>query len=313
MNCISKYKLCPATRRNTRRLLLLCLIFILGFHGITFAEGTRQLEPPGAPSNSVSRLVLSQNFADNRIPFALLDCNPDYRLNIHISDHTSENIYLGFGNMVDYFDASVIFTDVNYRIKDPSGSVLSEFPLRILPQSPVNPGYINTRIQAEAGPNINGTNPGGYTPLVLDPKKNGDYVIEFQLPSLPLNALRVFKYIDITVAKANTPIPGRLWSKAWQLGTGSVTADVNATYSLFYIYTNDSIVTRFDCNGLAGGVWTIYSNEWGCSTNGTWSDRRQSIPGNATVIPQYKIPRPGGIPLDINWLNDTLKNTEGRM
>jgi len=196
---------------------------------------------------------------------------------------------MGFGNMVDYFDATVIYTDVNYRLKDPSGNVLNEFPLRILPQMPGNPGFIDTRVQAEAGPNINGTNPGGYIPLVLDPKMNGDYVIEFQLPSLPLNALRVFNYFDITVAKANNPIPGRLWSKAWQLGTGSVTTDINATYSLFYIYTNDSIVTRFDCNGLAGGVWTIYSNEWGCSTTGTWSDRRQSITGNATVIPQYKI------------------------
>jgi len=146
------------------------------------------METPGAPSNSVCKLVLSQNFADNRIPFALLDCNPDYRLNIHISDHTSENIYLGFGNMVDYFDASVIFTDVNYRIKDPSGSVLSEFPLRILPQSPVNHGYINTRIQAEAGPNINGTNPGRYTPWVLDPTKTGTYLYKFPPPSFPLKA-----------------------------------------------------------------------------------------------------------------------------
>lgn len=289
MNLGTTYKINICEQLIKQLLVLLCFVFIPGFSGVAYAEGTKQLEPPGAPSNSVSRLVLSQNFADNRIPFALLDCNPDYRLNVNISDHTTENIYLGFGSMVDYFDATLLYTDVNYRIKDPSGKVVSEFPLRLLPRSQGNPGFINTRSQAEAGPNINGTNPDGYTPLILDPLMNGDYVIEFQLPSQPLNALRVFKYIDISVAMANTVIPGRLWSKTWQLGTGSVTSDINATYSLFYIYTSDSIVTRFDCNGLAGGVWTIYSNEWGCSTNGSWSERRQSTPGNATVIPQYKI------------------------
>ncbi len=155
-------------------------------------------------------------------------------------------------------------------------------------------GFISTRNQVDAGPNIDNLNTQGYTPLVINPAMNGDYIIEFEIPVPPSGTpssseMRVLKYFDATVANGNIAIPGRLWSKAWQLATREVDADKKASFSLFYIYTNDSIVTRFDCNGLAGGVWSIYSNEWGSSTTGMWNDRRQSLRGNASVKPEYKI------------------------
>ena len=291
MNRLQAFSLSVFPRQTRRRLLLFCiLIILLGFHGIARAEGTKQLEPKGAPLNSVCRLVLLQNPAEFRIPFALVGCAEEYRLNIRISDFNSEKIYLGFGNIIDYYYYTTIYKDVSYQVKDPNGNVVSGSKLQPMPPAvPGGTGFINTRIETESGPDINNSNPGGYKPLVISPLMNGDYYIEFQIPPFVRTQIRTFKYIDITVANGNKPVPGRLWSKAWQVGSGNVTADKSASYSLFYIYTNDSIVTRFDCNGMAGGVWNIYSNEWGCANTGSWNESRRSITGNATVKPEYRI------------------------
>ena len=282
-----KYLQFAAARLISRQLYLLCiLIFVPGFYLIASAEGTKQLEPKGAPGYSNCKITLLENIPENRIPFALVDCKPQYRLNIHISDYTTEKIYFGFGNIFSYVSDTIKFHDVSYQIKNPSGTVvkgLSPMPV------PGSIGYIASRNQVDLGPDINNTNAGGYEPLEFTPAMNGDYSIEFEIPPYKYPDIRVVEFFDITVAKGNTMIPGRLWSKAWQLSSGGVKADISASYSSFYIYTADSIVTRFNCNGLAGGIWTIYSNEWGCSTSGTWSDRRRSIAGNASVEPEYKI------------------------
>jgi len=289
MSRIPLHRLFAFTCQLRRQLISLCILSaIAGIQGIAFGEGTKQLEPNGAPGNSVCKLVLLQNQLEYRIPFALLDCSEEFRLNVRVNDFNAEKIYFGFGNIIDYFNDS-IYNDVSFQVKDPAGNVVVGYSLKPLTFVQGDAGFIQTRDQVDQGPDISNTNPGGYKPLIINPAMNGDYIIEFKIPDYNKNQIRVFKYIDVTVANGNNPVPGRLWSKAWQLGSGSVTADESASYSLFYIYTNDSIVTRFNCNGLAGGVWDIYSNEWGCATNGSWNDRRRSITGNATVQPEYKI------------------------
>jgi gliding motility-associated-like protein len=295
MSRLSIDKAYANARQHSGHFVPLCLVMaMLGFHGISSAEGTKQLEPSTAPLKSVCKIVLSQNSTEYRIPFALLNCKENFRLNIRINDSEKEKIYLGFGEIINYFDDTVRYTDVQFQVKDPSGAVVSGYSLQSLPYLKGSAGFINNRDEALIGPDIGGSNPDGYKPLVIKPNMTGDYVIEFEIPaSYPGSStsaeMRVFNYFDATVANGINPIPGRLWSKAWQLGSRAVTANINASYSLFYIYTNDSIVTRFDCNGLAGGVWTIYSNQWGCATTGTWSDRRRSLRGNGTVQPEYKI------------------------
>lgn len=295
MRLLPLYRLYSGVRQYREHLLSFSFtIMMLVLSGISMAEGTTQLEPAGAPANSACKIVLSQNSTEYRIPFALINCKEDFRLNIRISDFANEKIYLGFGQIIHYVEDAIIYTDVKYQIRDPKGAVVSGYSLRPLPRVPGDDGFISTRSQVDAGPNIDNLNTQGYKPLVISPVMNGDYILEFEMPvspvgTYPSDEMRVFKYFDATVAKGNIPIPGRLWSKAWQLATRSVVADVKASFSLFYIYTNDSIVTRFDCNGLAGGVWAIYSNEWGSSTTGTWDNRRQSLRGNASVKPEYKI------------------------
>jgi gliding motility-associated-like protein len=266
-----------------------CFLTLMpGFQQFAMAEGTRQLEPEGAPSNSICRLALIVNDSEGRIPFALKDCDEDFRLNIRINDFVNEKIQFGLGSIVDYYSSYTIYTDVKYQVKDPAGNIVAGYSLKPTPQEG-EPGYIETREQALAGPNINGSNPEGYEPLTLTPAMNGDYILEFEIPTASTSNVPTIKYIDITVAKGVTPVNGRLWSKAWQFSSGSVYTSESASYSSFYVYTNDSIVTRFDCNGFAGGVWAVYSNEWGCSVTGHWSERRKSIHGNTSVKPQHRI------------------------
>ena len=268
-------------------LLFLFLFCLLDNH--LFAEGTRQLEPPGSPANSYCRIGLMNDSTQFRIPFAALGCPEQYRLNIFIRDFTREKIYIGFGDVCDYSLETRTYTDVRYQLKDPDGNLVPGFSLQTVPFSSGDPGYIPTRNQALSGPDINFTNPSGYSPLVVTPTKNGNYFIELDNPNIGTNSSRILKYFDATVAIGTQPVNGRLWSKAWQLSSGSVSSANFGSYAKFFVYSDDSIVTRFDCNGLAGGIWSIYSNQWGCSTSGDWSDRRRSVPGNATVQPQYKI------------------------
>lgn len=274
---------------KTNILPCLTLLILFGLYSEGFAEGTKQLEPLNAPSNSLCQLMIAIDEDSYRIPFALVDCDEAYRLNIHISDFTNEKIYFGFGNITDYGIDPFIENDVSYQLKDPAGNIVAGYALSLMPHTPGDNGFIESYEEAYNGPNINNSNPDGYSPLVLDPEMNGDYVLEFSLPDFSYRIQRSFEYFDVTVANGNTPIPGRLWSKAWQLSSGSIYADESASFAKFHIYSNDSIATSFDCNGLAGGLWTIYSNEWGCATTGTWDDRRSSVEGNATVVPQYKI------------------------
>lgn len=277
-------------QRNTNYLsVLFFMILSIFFFGNGIAEGTKQLEPIDAPANSYCRLIITYDDYDDRIPFALVDCSEEYRLNIRVEHFASEKIYFGFGNITDYGIFPSLLNDLHFQVKDPAGNIVAGYTLKPTPHNPGENGFIQSRNEAQSGPNINNSNPGGYKPLVITPQMNGDYVLEFAIPDFIQDQRRTFEFFDVTVANGNIPIEGRLWSKAWQLSSGSVITDEGASYSTFYIYSNDSITTTFDSNGLAGGIWTIYSNEWGCSTTGTWHNRRTSVFGNATVSPQYKI------------------------
>ncbi len=268
-------------------LLFIFLCFIAPSYLI--AEGTKQLEPPGAPDSSFCRIGLMNDPDQFRIPFTAVGCAEEFRLNIYVKDFTKEKIYIGLGDFCDYANKYLVYNDVRFQLKDPSGNIVPGFSLRNMPSTVNQPGYLPARDKALAGPNINNTNPAGYTPLVISPTMNGNYLIEFDNPNMGSSSTRVLNYFDITVAMGTVPIIGRLWSKAWQLSSGSVSTIDYSSWARFYVYSDDSIVTRFDCNGLAGGIWTIYSNQWGCSTTGNWADRRRSVIGNTTVQPQYKI------------------------
>ncbi len=260
----------------------------------SFAEGTKQLEPQGAIPVPPATLQYGKIYLDNnttapnyRVLFAQYNCIPQYRLNIRVNDHSSENIYYGLGITQTWTGGAA--DNIYYRILDPTGvSVTGAFAL--LPTT--GNGFINTFTQAYAGPNISGSVPTGYDPLMIDPTVNGDYFIEFS--SSPTGALvsgTALKFIDITVAQGITPVNGRLWSTAWQLSSGSTNSNTRNTLSQFFVYSDDGIVTLLDLNGMAGGAFTLYCNPWGVSNTGNWIVDRKStnswpVGGD---LPKYKL------------------------
>ncbi len=119
------------------------------------------------------RLTLAIDDVNNRIPFALVNCSEEYRLNIRISNFTTEKIYFGFGNITEYGIDPSIRNDVNYQVKDPAGNIVAGYSLRLIPHTSGDNGFIETCEEAQSGPNINNNNQNGYIPLIIDPVMNG--------------------------------------------------------------------------------------------------------------------------------------------
>jgi PKD repeat protein len=262
---------------------------------MAYAEGTKELEPENAPVTQYSRIYLFNHIANQQIPFAQNGCPEQYRLNVHIADHTKEVIYFGLGiaTMYNNNPPGITYTNItHYRFKDPDGIDISG-GFRKLPTSG-EAGFIDTRSQVYAGPNINGTNPAGYLPLIINPQKNGDYFIEFASDAngSPVENSELSKF-DITVYNVpNGEIKlGRLWSKAWQLSSGSAPAYQLRTMTKFYVYSDDGIVTSVGLNGLSGGGFSVYCNQWGVSNSGNWVVDRKSVNHitNLNNLPQYKL------------------------
>lgn len=207
--------------------------------------------------------------------------NSEYRLNIHISE-IGEKIYYGFGDPLNYNDQ--IITNVQYRIKDPSGATIVVGP-SALPLS--GTGYISTFAQAVAGPSgIVGAS--GYPSLSYTATMTGDYFIEFNFSGTDRCK---FKYFDITVGNlSNEAVDGRVWSKGWQM-TADNQAPPSGEYTFWgklYVYSNDGIVTSVNFNGMEPYVFAVSCNPWGCYNTGNFNNDRRSIGGNHTLT-EYKI------------------------
>ncbi|HOW30098.1 MAG TPA: hypothetical protein PLP88_00895, partial [Bacteroidales bacterium] len=265
---------------------IILLLVIFPFAAV-FAEGTKQLEPAVGPGTQYCKLYFDNDLTQFRVPFAQLGCSADYRLYFYIDNPAVETVYFGFGSATNYGNS--VLNDLQFQIKDPSNNVVAGFSMAALPTA--GAGFISTMAQAQAGPNIMGSVPAGYTPLSFTPTVAGNYYIEFSRNNAPIDIDgRALTYFDLTVANGTTPIDGRLWSKAWQLSSSTTSAAAGGkSYASFYSFTTDSIVTRFNCNGFAGGVFTVYCNQYGTANTGTWIIDRRSIMGNGTVIPQYKL------------------------
>ncbi|HOW30878.1 MAG TPA: hypothetical protein PLP88_04870, partial [Bacteroidales bacterium] len=259
-----------------------CLLLL--FKTSVYAEGTKQLEPynPATNPTEITKIIMDDAVVTgHRILFAQVGCAAQYRLNIHIENAATEKIYIGLN------DAAA---GLYFQVRNPSGG--TPIPLTAVPSS--GTGYISSWAQAFAGPNIGGSNPSGYTPIVVTPTMTGDYYIEFAAGSAGGSVSNTaLEYFDITVAQGTTPINGRVWSKAWQIKSGggyNVTPPTTQSFSTFYIYTDDGIVTKLNLNGSCGGTSSIYCNQYGVSNTGNWTIDRKSFNGwPGSDLPQYKI------------------------
>ena len=276
---------------------LIALIIGLVSQKASFAEGTKQLEPSQNPKLSKQYCKLYFNNDAQRIDFANVGCLEVERLNIYISDPLTEKIYIGIGNFHEYGDTLIpALGTFKFAVRDPDQLEVPGFTLTTVPTT--GTGFISSYPQAIAGPNISGSLPTGYTPLILTPTKVGNYYIEFMRDG-GFSATNGYdlRFLDVTVAQGTAPVDGgRLWSKAWQLSSGSVSTsggNGRMSYANFYIYSTDSIVTKLDCNGFAGGAFVIYCNPTGTSNTGIWTDDRKSIETSsgtqAVTLAQYKL------------------------
>ncbi len=218
------------------------------------AEGTRELKANDCANEGDIQIW---DNGDAQRQFATWNCATDYRLNIRVN--SGEVIHLGFKQNNG---------DVWYRLKDPSGSIVLG-PTLI---ASGNPGWIGNCSKALIGPKSlysGGYNDETYTALV-----SGDYYVEFAVDQDPNKRVkRVFKLFDITVSQSGTEIKGRVWSKAWDLTTNGGN---NRLMANFYAYSNDSIVTKFEFNGIRPYGFVISCNSYGASDVGTLSERRKS-------------------------------------
>lgn len=255
------------TNLLVKRIGWLGTLLILMFSQGGVAEGTKQLMPLSTSFGMVQINDVGRTFA--------LTTNTDSlnRLYIHIKS-TTEKVYFGFRRL-----SSSVATSGNFRIKDPTGTIV--YALTALPTS--GAGFINDYTKATLGPVIGGVPVGGYTPLSLTPATTGDYYIEFD--SQGNNNLR-FQFFDITVAtSAGVPIPGRVWSYAWDLNTN---ASSNAFTGAFYVYTNEGFVSRASFNGIRPFGFVVSCNNSGPMNTGNLVEDRKSINGNFTR-PQFKV------------------------
>jgi gliding motility-associated-like protein len=263
-------------RRKSHLISLTVLLSFLSFFAL--GEGTREIMPV---SSEPYYLLINRSGGLN-VPFAVFTPNTiayqpgtvaaDYRLNVRICN-VGERIRYGF---------RASQTNTYYRIRRPSdGAIVAS---GLIPGS--GAGYIANYNQAVAGPaGANGVT-GGYTALTLTATETGDYYIEFNRGHATdyRNNQTMLQFFDISVVNAaNNIVRGRLWSKAWHL------ADANNAYrGNFYIYSDDSIVTMLNSNGMEPHYFSISCNATGCTDTGNPALDRRSRNG-AFLYPQYKI------------------------
>jgi gliding motility-associated-like protein len=249
---------------------IIAVIFLLPM--LSFAEGTKQIMP--ASSNHGQ---LCFNKARNN--FGFYNADAEFRINITIAD-LSESIRFGFGQvLID----NVVASDLVYRIKDPSGNVV--LGAYSVPAS--GQGFISSYDQAVAGPFPSS---GGYDYLEYKPVTTGNFYIEFSYPGTYSDANKhMLEYFDITVVDASeSAIDGRVWSQAWHFWSGDPQSSSNSFYGKLMTYSDDSIVTQVNCNGLIGGEFSFSSNVTGCANTGNLMYDRKSRSGFYTY-PQYKV------------------------
>ncbi|HNX44128.1 MAG TPA: hypothetical protein PLJ84_12545, partial [Bacteroidales bacterium] len=269
--------ICPSVSKHaSTALMALLLIPFLASPLRSFGEGTKELLPSDPAIVPTTRGCLYLSSGSTYLPWALHSNTDDnLRLKFSVSSNwANEVVFIGLNSVNNISSFYIRYPDGTY-------SAAQTFPTG-------GPGYISNWNQAVSGPNV--INPSGYEPIVFTPTMEGDYSIDFEGN---FSGSATIEYFDITVATSNgggsyTPIPGRVWSKVWQIYAMHSNQFDNFR-GIFYVYSDDHIVTKFNANGMRVGACDIYCNEWGTSTTGDWETRRKSIEGKAGVVPQYKM------------------------
>ncbi len=303
----------------------LILTFLLSVLSITsvYAEGTKSVWPvfTGLTVSDQSGGILVNFISDppnGGYPAYTYTSDSLARMYVNVKDFNSESIQFGFNvrrlwfsdcNAVptingDYTNAVSGGRRVFWRLKDPDGNIVATSGIGGIPywNGGVTPsttaGFIGSHPEAINGPdNLNGVGTTGYTPIVHNPTKNGDYYFEFNFNDQTTMfdntncswATVEFQYFDISIASGTSTIPGRLWSRQWSLSTVNRAPNAGLTAlaentSEFFVYTTDSIISRIGLVDIVPGTWNVIANENGVGTSGIFADDAKSAVSPPTAL-----------------------------
>ena len=283
---------------------LLCLA-LMAINQLS-AEGTRQVAPNGniniMGNNTTDIAALHINNPAYSSFAAFNNPNPQSRLYIHLTDPSTECIYLGFNwahnNVTSPAPPKITFF---YQIKDPNGNVVYG-PITVTPAG----ANIQNWSEAFGGP-MQIFGPGGYNATQVTSADlgsqgwagKGDYYIEFQDEE---NNDLLIDFWDITVANCEGPSPiekpGRVWSHNWSFfAINDFGFPFRPFNGAFYVCApdpdddNKSFVTKIDFNGsgFQPAAFNVAFNSFGAMNTGDVAVDRRSVQNMNATQPEYSI------------------------
>lgn len=207
---------------------------------------------------------------------------------VYVYAFEGETVYYGSSvtnSKVDIDGTTVKSTETGYDIviTAPDGTVLNTLNKDLGDVISGSSGHIRNVTMEKAGPNIDGTNTNGYTPLSFTAEKSGVYEFHFQSvtatavsadgsnPKPPVMASGTFNQQnsciaawDITIADTNKEIKsGRAFANYLSLNTGG---NGVSSYTDLYVLTDDSYIYKVDLNGIDPYGFIFFANSRGlCS------------------------------------------------
>ncbi|PQA98243.1 conserved repeat domain-containing protein [Chryseobacterium piscicola] len=263
-----------------KRLVLILFFALMSLN--VFAEGTPTVSPN--PAN-ITALLSAPDLSSG--PY--FNAPEDNRVKFTITDNATQNLYFGFDFRNYGAGTPLRAGDVYWRIRRSSDLAVVAGPT--LWNSTVgSAGSIDTHAQALAGPNIAGSLPTGYVPIVFDPTQNGEYFIEIYRSNDAGVTARTAAadranaaLFDLTVANNFAPYTkfnGRVNSDKWGFVALSATYGILATANaepVLFGYTNDQTIVKLDFEaGFQPIAFSVALNSYGVSNVGSWLVTRRS-------------------------------------
>lgn len=255
--------------------------FILVFiPHLSYEEGIKELTTDSTVSHA-DLYFIHYTYPGSYPNFATLNCDPNYRLYIHVKS-PGESILFGL-NAPPY--------GYNYHLRKPDGTIVLSGSCPSTGQA----GYIRYYHQAIKGPF---PAIGGYNPLeykITNIADTGNYYFELWTSGsyeidVPLWDFQIVSGLHTPALPMDT-INGRVWSQSWQFD-----ADLGSYFVLnasLYVLSDDGIVTKLKFSQARVGVVTIFCNPTGSyNTGNPVYDRKSYAINTFTTFPaiaQYKV------------------------
>jgi hypothetical protein len=291
------------SRATTVRMLIL-LTFMGTAFSQAYAEGTKEVTPPGSQNVGLTISNISTVAAgpyrgaasENRVRF-YTKANETFYFGLRAFDRPQAP------NVPDE-------VDVYYRIVNAAGT---QQVAPTLIANNAGPGRILTYDEAVNGPDaLPAAGGNGYNALTFVPVTPGEFYIEiYQSSDAGATALTdqnlILAFFDFTVADdaTSTAVTGRVFSQGWSLITfwlDETNHDVNPTSlypefsgditvamqeAIFYGYNVDSTVSRITFHNFQPLAFVLYFNKYGVDPNNSnWLTGRRSttLSGAATSL-----------------------------